>query len=298
MAVPAAAQDIDPGAIKLEVEQAAPGVFVIYGAGGNIGLAFGEDGAFLIDDQFAPLGPKIMAKVEEIAGRKVRFLLNTHWHGDHTGGNENFGKSGTLIFAQDNVRKRLSTEQHRPGGETTPPSPEGALPIVTFGTTESFHINGDTITATHVPHAHTDGDALVKFEKANVLHMGDTFFNSATFPFIDLASGGSIKGAIAAVDKGLALSDSNTKIIPGHGRMADRAALERYRAMLADIAGKIEKLLAAGKTREEIVAAKPAAAYAEGRTDGFISADEFVGAVYDSLTQPPHDHAAAEAHSH
>lgn len=279
--LPAAAQ-VKPEDVTLTTAEAAPGIHVIYGAGGNMALGFGPDGAFLVDDQFAPLSPKIMAKVKQISGQNVRFLVNTHWHGDHTGGNENFGKAGALIFAHDNVRVRMATEQKR-GDRVTPPSPAAALPVVTFDSANSFHINGDTVRAVHVPRAHTDGDALVRFEKANVLHMGDTFFNSNSFPFIDANSGGGIVGLVAAIDRGLALSDDATKIIPGHGRMTDRKTLAAYRAMLADVMGRVEKLKVAGKDRAAVVAAKPAAAYEAGRTGGFIAADAFVGTVFDTL---------------
>jgi glyoxylase-like metal-dependent hydrolase (beta-lactamase superfamily II) len=280
-----AAQQLDPAKVEIASEQAAPGVHVLYGAGGNMALAYGPDAVFLVDDQFAPLSPKIMAKVREIAGRDVRFLVNTHWHGDHTGGNESFGKAGALIFAHDNVRARMASPQARTSGQVTPAAPAAALPVVTFGSTNSFHINGDTVRAIHVPHAHTDGDALIHFEKADVLHMGDTFFDvtAKTFPFIDLASGGSAKGAIAAIDAGLRLAGPNTKVIPGHGKLTDRAGLVAYRAMLADVVARVETMIAAGKSREEAVAAAPAAAYEAERGGGFVSADAFVGAVYDSL---------------
>jgi glyoxylase-like metal-dependent hydrolase (beta-lactamase superfamily II) len=292
----AAAQQLDPATVEIASEQAAPGVHVLYGAGGNMALAHGPDAVFLVDDQFAPLSPKIMAKVREIAGRDVRFIVNTHWHGDHTGGNENFGKAGALIFAHDNVRARMATEQKNPvSGRITPPSPPAALPVVTFGSTNSFHINGDTVRAIHVPHAHTDGDALIYFAKADVLHMGDTFFDvtAKTFPFIDLASGGSARGAIAAIDAGLRLAGPNTKVIPGHGKLTDRAGLVAYRAMLADVVARVETMIAAGKSREEAVAAAPAAAYEAERGGGFVSADAFVGAVYDSLKN-----AAPAHHAH
>lgn len=293
IAAPAAAQQpIDPDTITLESVEAAPGIHVIYGAGGNMALAFGPDGAFLVDDQFAPLSPKIMAKIQDIAGQPVRFLLNTHWHSDHTGGNENFGKAGALIIAHDNVRVRMATTQAR-GDRVTPASPAAALPVVTFDSSNSLHINGDTVRAVHVPHAHTDGDALVHFEKANVVHMGDTFFSAKTFPFIDIASGGSIGGLVKAIDRGLAIADDATRIIPGHGRMTDRKALVAYRAMLADVMAKVETLKASGRDRAAVIAAKPAATYEADRSGGFISADAFVGAVFDSLGGA---HAAHHAH--
>ena len=297
LALPAAAQ-VKPDEVTITSDEAAPGIHVLYGAGGNMALAFGPNGAFLVDDQYAPLSPKIMAKIKELAGRDVRFLVNTHWHGDHSGGNENFGKAGALIFAHDNVRVRMSSEQKNRIGETVPPSPAAALPVITFGSTNSFHINGDTVRAVHVPHAHTDGDALIRFQKANVLHMGDTFFTSNSFPYIDRGSGGGIRGLVAAIDRGLELSDDATKIIPGHGKMTDRKTLAAYRAMLADIMARVEGLKVDGKDRAAVVAAKPAAAYEATRTGGFISADAFVATVFDLLSAPAeHSHGGA-AHSH
>jgi glyoxylase-like metal-dependent hydrolase (beta-lactamase superfamily II) len=270
--------------VVVEVVEAAPGIHVLYGAGGNMALAHGADAVFLVDDQFAPLSDRIAAKVKALTGGSVRFLVNTHWHGDHTGGNEAFGKAGTLIFAHDNVRVRMSSEQRR-DQRVTPPSPATALPVVTFDSRGSFHINGDTVRAVHVPHAHTDGDVLIYFEKADVLHMGDTFFDATarTFPFIDLASGGSAKGAIAAIDKGLSLAGPNTRVIPGHGKLTNRDGLVAYRALLADVVSKVESMLAAGKSKEAVVAAKPTAAYEAARGGGFVSGDAFVGTVYDSL---------------
>lgn len=299
ISAPALAQN-DFANVEITSEEAAGGVHVLYGRGGNIALSFGEDGAFLVDDQFAPLTDKIMAKVREIAGRDVEFLVNTHWHRDHTGGNENFGKAGTLIVAHDNVRRRMASEQTR-GERVTPPSPAAALPVMTFKDRQSFHINGGTVRAVHVQNAHTDGDALIHFVDANVIHMGDIFFeaNAGTFPVIDLASGGSAQGMLNAVDMGLKLADADTKIIPGHGQLTDRAGLAAYRDMLADIIGKVRAGIDAGRTKDQIVAAEPTAAYNAGRTGGFIEADAFVGFVYDSLTMPSaHSHEDGERHAH
>ncbi|MGB3723996.1 MAG: MBL fold metallo-hydrolase [Pacificimonas sp.] len=301
----AQAQDDRFAGVEITSESAAPGVEVLYGAGGNIALAHGDgiDGqpeAFLVDDQFAPLTPKIMAKIRELAGTDARFLVNTHWHGDHSGGNENFGEAGTLIIAHDNVRARMSSQQTR-GERVTPASPAAALPVLTFRDRQTIHAAGMTIHASHVRHAHTDGDALVYFEDANVLHMGDTFFDESagTFPFIDTASGGSIQGLIDAVDIGLKTSDAETAVIPGHGKLTDRDGLAAYRDMLVTVRDNVQALIDGGADRDAVIAATPAAAYAASRGDGFIKADGFVGVVYDGLTATKaHSHAGGEKHSH
>jgi cyclase len=293
LAVPAAAQQQDFSNVRIEVQQLAPGVAVLFGEGGNIGLSYGEDGNVLIDDQWAPLTDKIVTAVRTLDPDPVRFVINTHWHGDHTGGNENFGKAGAVILAHDNVRQRMSTEQFmRIFNMKIPPSPKEALPVVTFADGVTLHLNGDTLQVVHVPNAHTDGDALIRWRTADVLHMGDTFFHRYSLPFIDLGSGGSIDGLIAASNKGLELSGPNTKIIPGHGEMATRADLIAYRDMLVDVRGKVAAGIAAGRTLAQIQASRPAERY--GMADGFIKPDQFVEAVYNSLRSPP----SSATHSH
>ncbi|MGB7406618.1 MAG: MBL fold metallo-hydrolase [Pacificimonas sp.] len=305
----AQAQDDRFADVTITSETAGPGVEVLYGAGGNIALAHGMENstteAFLVDDQFAPLTPKIMAKIEELAGVQPRFLVNTHWHGDHTGGNENFGEAGTLIVAHDNVHRRMSAEQSRERADgtvsTTPASPPEALPVVTFRDRQTIHAAGQTIRAQHVQHAHTDGDALVHFREANVLHMGDTFFDetAGTFPFIDIGSGGSIQGLIDAIDMGLTMANADTKIIPGHGKLTDRDGLAAYRNMLVDVRDRVTVLVDSGSDRDAVIAAKPAAAYAANREGGFISEDVFVGFVFDGLTaKMAHSHVDGTTHAH
>ena len=281
-AAPSAAQQ-DFSKVEIKVEKLAPGVAVLFGAGGNIGLSYGEDGNALVDDQFAPLTDKIVAAVRTLDPDPVRFVINTHWHFDHTGGNENFGKMDSVILAHDNVRNRMATSQAMKAIKMdVPASPKAALPVVTFDDGVTLHLNGDTLHVVHVRRAHTDGDALVHWQKADVLHMGDTFFHKASFPFIDLDSGGSIDGVIGAVRRGLALVGPNTKIIPGHGPVASKAEMQAYLAMLVDIRTKVNAALRAGRTREQAIAAKPAAAYTMP-ADAFIGADSLVGTVYDSL---------------
>src|SRR5574341_310106 len=185
--------------VQVRTIKVAEGVWMLMAAGGNIGLSAGENGAFLVDDQYAPLTAKIQAAVAAVTPNAVRFVVNTHWHFDHTGGNENLGKAGALLVAHDNVRRRMSTGLFIKALNNQPPPAKGALPMVTFTETVTFHINGDSLVATHVPPAHTDGDAVVQFVKANVIHMGDVFHN-AGLPFVDRSSGGSIDGVIATAD--------------------------------------------------------------------------------------------------
>lgn len=290
-----AQQNFDSVQIRTEVVK--PGIAVLFGAGGNIGVSHGPDGTILIDDQFAPLTPKIVAAIAAMGASPVKFLVNTHWHGDHTGGNENFGKAGAIIMAQDHVRERMREgSQHR--GGSSPPAPAAALPVVTYHDGVRVHLNGDTLRMMHVPHAHTDGDSIVFWEKANVVHMGDTFFHRVTLPFIDLSSGGSAKGLLAAIDRVLGMINDDTIVIPGHGPIARKADLAAYRAMLADVIAKVESGRAAGQTLDQIVASKPAAAY-DTNPNGFIKGDAFVTTIYRSLESPPADHASGNrSHAH
>ena len=280
LAVPAAAQQPDFSAVEVRVEQIAPGVAVLFGRGGNIGLSYGADGNVVIDDQYAPLTERILAAIRTVNPDPVRFVVNTHWHGDHTGGNENMGEAGAVIVAHDNVRRRLSVGQMLRGTQVPPAAP-GALPVVTFNEDVTFHLNGDDIRIHHVEHAHTDGDALVYWTRANVLHMGDTFFNGL-LPFIDLESGGSVDGAIAAIEEGLAISNDNTRIIPGHGPVASRADLARYRDMLRTLRDRVAAEIRAGRSVDEVKALRLADPY--GPPDGFISPDSLIETIYRSLS--------------
>jgi glyoxylase-like metal-dependent hydrolase (beta-lactamase superfamily II) len=234
---------------------------MLVGSGGNIGLMAGDDAAFVVDDQFAPLTPKILAAIKAITPQPVRFVLNTHWHFDHSGGNENMGQAGALIFAHENVRKRMSTEQFIEAlNIKQPASPRGALPVVTFTDTVSFHLNGDSIVVFHVAPAHTDGDAMVMFTKANVVHTGDVFV-SDRFPFVDRSSGGTIHGIIAATERLLTVTNEQTKIIPGHGPLADRARVKAYHDMLVVMRDRMKKEIAAKHTVDQVLASKITAEY-------------------------------------
>lgn len=277
-ALPAFGQQ-DFSKVEVRAEKLNDTTYMLVGAGGNLGLSVGEDAVFLIDDQFAPLAPKIVAAIAAITPKPVKFLLNTHWHHDHTGGNEAFGKGGATIVAHDNVRKRMSTEQTIEFFKSTvPPSPRAALPMVTFSADTTFHINGDEIRALHVARAHTDGDAIVHFVKGDVIHMGDTYFNGM-YPFIDTSSGGTVDGVIAAADRALALAGDRTKIIPGHGPLATKADLKAYRDMLSTVAQRIKQMLRDGKKLEEITASNVTADFDEKWGKGFIKANKFAEMV-------------------
>jgi glyoxylase-like metal-dependent hydrolase (beta-lactamase superfamily II) len=285
-AAAAHAQDEQPPA-KLVVVQVAPGIHMLVGRGGNVGVASGADKTFVIDDQYAPMAPAVVEAIAGITDKPASFVLNTHWHEDHTGSNESFGKAGALIVAHDNVRVRLSTEQFISFFDArSPPAPPAALPIVTFNDTVTFHLNGDEIHAFHVAHAHTDGDAIVYFRKADVIHTGDIFFNGM-YPFIDYDSGGSIEGVIAAVDRMLQLAGPGTKIIPGHGPLADEAKLQSYRAMLDDVRGRIRKIVTDGKGLGEAIAAKPTADHDATWGGGFIKPDRWVELLYRGMLSQP-----------
>jgi cyclase len=259
----------------------ADGIYMLMGQGGNIGVSVGADGVLLIDDQFAPMHDKIVSAIGNITDQPVKMLLNTHWHGDHTGGNELFADGGTLIVAHDNVRTRMSAKHFSSFfGAEQPPSPSAALPVVTFDSAVTLHVNGMTIHAQHVPPAHTDGDSVIWFREANVVHLGDTFFNGL-YPFIDIDSGGSLRGMIAAVDQALPDIDQATKIIPGHGPLTGRKGLVRYRSMLNTVADRIEALVADGKTRQQVIEAKPTAEYDAEWGSGFIKPERWVGMLFD-----------------
>lgn len=276
-AAPVAAQQ-DFSKVEVKAEQLAPGVAVLFGAGGNIGVSYGEDGTILIDDQFAPLTEKVQTAVTGVGATPVKFLINTHWHGDHSGGNENFGKAGAVIMAHDNVRVRMASDQMTGFGEVKA-SPKAALPVITYADGLKLHLNGEEVRVISMPPAHTDGDSIVHWTKSNVVHMGDLFFNKMSFPFVDRSSGGDVRGVITAATKVLEMTDENTKIIPGHGAVATRAELKAYRNMVNEIVGKIEAAVKAGKTLDDVKTMKPTDGYGVNPS-GFISADRFIEMVY------------------
>lgn len=278
-----AAQGLDT--VTIRTIPVAEGVYMLQGAGGNIGVSAGADGVFLVDDQYAPLTPKIAAAIASVSSKPVRFVLNTHWHFDHTGGNENMGKAGALLVAHQNVRRRMSAGQFIEFlRRQEPAAPAGALPVVTFSDTVTFHLNGDEVTAFHVVRAHTDGDAIVHFRRANVLHAGDVYVTYG-YPFIDLSSGGSVNGIIDAVQRMLGVSNDSTKVIPGHGALSNRQGLEAYRTMLVTIRDRVQRLVASGSAVRDVVAARPTAEFDAKWGGGFVKPDQFVEILYTSLTR-------------
>jgi cyclase len=284
LAVPFAlgAQNFDT--IQVKSQQLRGGVYMLTGSGGNIGLSVGDDMAFVIDDQFAPLSAKILAQIATLTNKPVKFLVNTHWHGDHSGGNENMAKAGALIVAHDNVRKRMSVEQFSAANNRrTPASPAAALPVVTFAQEVTFHINGDDIVVASTKSAHTDGDALIHFTKADVIHMGDTYFTMGSYPYVDLASGGDATGIVTAADKGLAMCGPQTIIIPGHGPASNCAELREWRNMAQTIIERVRAEMKKNVTLDQLKAAGLTKEFDAKFDKGFIRSPAFVEAVYRSL---------------
>ncbi len=275
----AAVGQTDYSKVTIKVEKVSGNVYMLAGAGGNIGACVGDDGIVIIDDQFAPLAPKIKEALKGIADKPVRFILNTHYHGDHTGGNEVFGRDGTII-AQENVRKRLAAGSSA-RGNATPPAPKGALPIVTFNDRTTVHLNGEDIRATYLPAGHTDGDCVVEFPNAKVLHMGDDFFNG-TFPFVDVENGGSVRGLIRNVDTVLGRIDDSYKVIPGHGPLSDRKGLAAFAGMLKGTWGAVEAGVKAGKTADQLKAEKALANW-DSWGKGFIKIDAWIDTIYNEI---------------
>jgi glyoxylase-like metal-dependent hydrolase (beta-lactamase superfamily II) len=270
--------------VEIKTVPVADGIYMLEGAGGNIGVCVGEDGVFLIDDQFAPLTDKIKKAVAKLSDKPISFVLNTHWHGDHVGGNENLGNDGAVIIAHDNVYRRMSTEQvNKLLGNTTPAAPRSALPVVTYENSVTLRLNGQTIHAMHVPPAHTDGDSIVHFQEANVIHLGDILFNGM-YPFIDIASGGSVNGYIEALEMAIEHSDDKTKIIPGHGPLATRAELKEAVKMIKSIRDRVAKAIEEGMSMEETLASAPSAEFDEEWAWEFISAERLVTILYMGLS--------------
>lgn len=280
-AVTASAQT-DFSKVEIKATKVAGNVYMLEGAGGNIGVSVGNDGLLIVDDQFAPLADKIRAALKGLADKKLHFILNTHWHGDHTGGNVAFGPEATII-AHDNVRKRLATEQRSTVfNRTTPPSPKEALPVITFDQSLSVHFNGEEIRAIHYPKGHTDGDSVIFFTTSNVVHLGDDFF-AGKFPFVDLESGGTVEGLTKNIGEIIAKIPPGAKLIPGHGPISTVDDLKSYHGMLQQTTEIVRGKISAGKTLDQIKSEGLPAEWAPWGT-GFIKTDRWVETIYKSLT--------------
>ena len=281
-AVSVSAQQTDFSKVQVKATKVAGNVYMLEGAGGNIGVSVGDDGLLIVDDQFAPLADKIRAALKGIADKKLRFILNTHWHGDHTGGNVAFGPEATII-AHDNVRKRLATEQKSTVfNSTTPPSPKEALPVITFDQSLSVHFNGEDIRAIHYPKGHTDGDSVIFFSASNVVHLGDDFF-AGRFPFVDLESGGSVDGLTKNIGEIITKIPAGAKLIPGHGPISTLDDLKSYHNMLQQTTEIVRQKISAGKTLDQIKSDGLPAEWAPWGT-GFIKTDRWLETIYKSLT--------------
>ena len=271
--------------VEIKTVPVVDGIYMLEGFGGNIGVSVGEDGVFLVDDQFGPLSDKILAAIGKLSKKSVDFVLNTHWHGDHTGANEVLAGQGALILAHENVYQRMSTEQvNKLLGSTTPPSPRAALPVLAYDESIRLRLNGQTIHAFHVPPAHTDGDSVVHFVEANVMHMGDLFFNGI-YPFIDIASGGDVDGYLAALAQAIEHSDDKTKIIPGHGPLATRADLRAAHDMLKAVRDRVAASVAEGKSLEETLAAGHTSDFDDPWSWQFIDGERLVTILYMGLSE-------------
>ena len=243
----------DFSAVQIKVHQVAGNFYYLEGQGGNVGVLVGDDGVLMIDDQFAPLTEKLVAAVKTISKKPIKMLVNTHVHGDHTGGNENIGKMGVEIIAQDNVRARLVR-----GVNGAPPSPAVGLPVVTFGDSLGLHFNGEDLEVGKLPPAHTDGDAYIRLPKADVIHVGDVF-RTVGYPLVDGPNGGTVKGTIAALQKIIDMAGPNTKILPGHGVVVNRDQIASFRDAVAEAQNRVSALIKQGMTLPQVIAANPTA---------------------------------------
>jgi len=281
LSVLAVAQD-DFSKVEIKATKISGNVYMLEGAGGNIGVSVGTDGILIVDDQFAPLAEKIRAALKTLGDGKLKFILNTHWHGDHTGGNAQFGREAPII-AHDNVRKRLSTEQRSElFKQTTPASPKEALPVITFDQSLSVHFNGEEIRVIHFPHGHTDGDSVIFFTTSNVVHLGDDFF-AGRFPFVDLESGGSVQGLTKNIADIIPKIPTGAKLIPGHGAISTVDDLKVYHRMLVETTAYVEQKMAAKKSLDQI---KKEGLPAEWKSwgEGFIKTDAWIELLYRSLS--------------
>jgi len=285
----AQAQNTDYSKVQIKVTKVSGNIYMLEGAGGNIAASVGEDGIVIVDDQYAPLADKIQSALRDlkITDKPVRFVINTHYHGDHTGGNMPFANTGSTVIAQDNVRKRLESGGTAGNGGSVkmenPPAPKAALPIITFEHDVTVHLNGEDIRALHFPSGHTDGDAVIFFPKNNVVHMGDDFVRYG-FPFIDVASGGSVQGMIAAMEKASGMLPPDVKVIPGHGTLSNLDDVRAFVQMLKETSAAVQKAIDERKTMQQMKQEKILEPWKKWSGD-FIDTDKFIETLYNSLTE-------------
>ena len=281
-------QEPDWSKVQIKVTKVSGNIYMLEGQGGNIAASVGEDGIVIVDDEFAPLAEKIQAALKDlkITDKPVRFVINTHYHGDHAGGNEPFANAGSTVIAQDNVRKRLASGGTAGNGGSVKmdvkPAPKAQLPIITFAHDVTVHLNGEDIRALHFPSGHTDGDSIIFFPKNNVVHMGDDFVRYG-FPFIDVASGGSVQGMIDAMEKATAQLPADVKVIPGHGALSNLDDVRAYTKMLKETSAAVQKAIDEHKTLEQMKTEKILAPW-EKFSGGFINSDAFIETLLNSLT--------------
>lgn len=284
-----AGQQQDFSKVEIKATKVSGNIYMLEGAGGNIAASVGEDGIVIVDDQFAPLADKIQAALKGlgITDKPVRFVINTHYHGDHTGGNVPFANTGSTVIAQDNVRRRLEAGGAAGNGGSVKmdvkPAEKAALPIITFEHDVTVHLNGEDIRALHFPSGHTDGDSIIFFPKNNVVHMGDDFVRYG-FPFIDVASGGSVQGMISAMEKATAQLPPDVKVIPGHGALSNLDDVREFVKMLKETSAAVQKGINEHKTLEQLKKEKVLGPWEKKWTGDFINADAFTETLYNSLT--------------
>lgn len=286
VAATAGAQAPDFSKAEIKTTRLAPDFHTLEGPGGTISVLSGPDGVFMVDSQFAPLTEKLTAAIRKISDQPVRYLVNTHIHGDHTGGNENFGKAGALLFSRDQLRARLANPAPGPNGAPGTPAPAKALPVVTYDGPVTLHLNGETVQLIPIRNAHTDGDTLVRFVKHDVLAVGD-YFRSVGYPRVDLNGGGSLDGLLKGLGETIGLAGPNTKIIPGHGPVTDRNALIAHRDLLLAMRDKVRPLVAQGQTIEQVIAANLTADSEATVAQGKETAEQFVRWLYNEVKKSP-----------
>lgn len=272
---------------EIRIVRLADQLYVLEGAGGNVAVFVWDEGVMLVDDKIAPVAPQLKAAVAALTPKPIRFVVNTHWHPDHRGGNAALAGGGAVIVAHENVRRRLTVDGFvAVFGRKLPAPPPQALPIVTFTRDVTFHLGDEEISVVHVDAAHTDGDALVRFHRANALHLGDCYLNGS-YPVIDYSNGGSYTGLIAAIDTALGMTDSATRIIPGHGPVADDRRLREWRDMLATILERVRAAVTRGASLEDIKRERPAREWDEKLTESFVTSDHPIEEAYRAVTAGP-----------